>query len=225
MKLTQIDMKFLKDLKPCDDRIKYLPEDFQGTALDILNHNQIPARDKLWVCLRISVLDEKTLRLFSVKCARYATNLLTDKAFATKLNDLIDVSERYALGLATEEGRSIACSTAHSAILDPLYSAAHSSGYSAAHLVPPSAADLAVYSVAHSAGHSTTYSPANPAAHSVAYSVTTSAASSASHSAALSDCYSAIYSDDYSIAYAIAYSTFVEFLIELISPPSKKEEK
>jgi hypothetical protein len=156
MKLIQIDMKFLRDLDPCYDPIKYLPEDFRGTALDILNHKEIPAKDKLWVCLRTYVLDEKTLRLFSVKCARYATNLLTDKAFAAKLNDLIDVSEKYALGLATEEERIASRIAANIAV----YSADHSAACEAARSVAHSAADLVAYSIGNSAAYLTALSAA-----------------------------------------------------------------
>jgi predicted metal-binding protein len=134
MKLAQIDMKFLRDLKPCYDPIKYLPENFKGTALDILSHKDIPGKDKLWVCLRPSILDEKTLHLFSVKCARYTAKLIADKTFAKELNDLIDVSAVDALCANVEE-----CSASHQHI------------HLVAYLTVDLLADSGTYSLAHSA--------------------------------------------------------------------------
>lgn len=36
----------------CYSPTKYLPEDWQGTALDILNVKQCPFKDRLWVIMR-----------------------------------------------------------------------------------------------------------------------------------------------------------------------------
>jgi len=42
------------------------------TALDVLQHPDINAQDKLWVILRPHLLDDRTLRLFACNCAERA---------------------------------------------------------------------------------------------------------------------------------------------------------
>lgn len=84
--------------KPC-----YSPQekygDFSGTILDLLKDERIPNEDKLWAFTRDGVMDDKTLRLFAVKCARQVQHLMTDERSINAL----DVAERYANGLATAE--------------------------------------------------------------------------------------------------------------------------
>ena len=58
----------IRKLKPCYDPAKYLPEDWTGTALDILNVVAAPAKDRLWVVLKPSWIDERTARLFMDWC-------------------------------------------------------------------------------------------------------------------------------------------------------------
>ncbi len=45
----QLTVPILRSLKPCYDPTRYLPEDWSGTLLDILEHPKIPLDDKLWV--------------------------------------------------------------------------------------------------------------------------------------------------------------------------------
>ena len=56
--------------EPCYDPAKYIPEDWQGTAIDILQIDDCPPKDRLWVVLRDEWIDDRTLRLFAVWCAR-----------------------------------------------------------------------------------------------------------------------------------------------------------
>ena len=51
----------------------------------------------VWVATRSGVLDDRTLRLFAVHCARSVEHLLTDQ----RSRDAIDVAERFARGDAT----------------------------------------------------------------------------------------------------------------------------
>lgn len=72
---------------------------FSGSILDILNHPKIPNKDKIWAFTREGIMDDKTLRLFAVRCARQVQHLMKDQRSIQAL----DVSERYANGLATDE--------------------------------------------------------------------------------------------------------------------------
>ena len=84
---------------PCYDPARHLPEDWSGTAIDILRMESIPPRDRLWVVLRDEVLDLRTLRLFAIACARRAQHLMADPRSVAA----IDVAERHFHGLATDE--------------------------------------------------------------------------------------------------------------------------
>ena len=84
---------------PCYDPARHLPEDWSGTAIDILRMESIPPKDRLWVVLREGVLDLRTLRLFAIACARRVQHLMADPRSITA----IDVAERHVNGLATDE--------------------------------------------------------------------------------------------------------------------------
>ena len=88
----------IRALRPCYDPSRYLPEDWQGTALDVLNIEACPPRDRLWVVLREGWIDDRMLRLFAVWCARQALALVDNpdqRSIAA-----CDVAERYANGEA-----------------------------------------------------------------------------------------------------------------------------
>ena len=68
----------IRALNPCYDPAKYAPEDWSGTALDVLRAKQIPAADRLWVVLHKGWIDDRTLRLFAVWRAREALKLVAN---------------------------------------------------------------------------------------------------------------------------------------------------
>ena len=89
----------IRSWKPCYDPGRHLPEDWSGTAADLLKLDTIPPQDRLWVVLREEVIDAKTLRLFAVWCARQIEHLFTDD----RSKQAIEVAERFANGQATDE--------------------------------------------------------------------------------------------------------------------------
>ena len=66
----------IRKMRPCYDPSRYLPEDWQGDAVTILEHPDIPELDKIWVVR--NWLPERTLRLFAVWCARQALSLVAN---------------------------------------------------------------------------------------------------------------------------------------------------
>jgi hypothetical protein len=85
--------------RPCYDPGRYLREDWQGTALDVLAVDDCPAQDRLWVVLHNGWVDDRTMRLFAVWCARQALGLAGNpdpRSIAA-----CDVAERHANGQAT----------------------------------------------------------------------------------------------------------------------------
>ena len=85
--------------EPCYDPTRYLPADWQGTALDILAVEDCPARDRLWVVLREESIDAQALRLFAVWCARQALALIDNPD--PRSVAAVDMAERFANGEAT----------------------------------------------------------------------------------------------------------------------------
>jgi hypothetical protein len=104
--MKQITLQEIRDLSPCYDLAKYLPENWTGTVIDILNIKDCPAEDRLWVVLREEFIDARTLRLFAVWCAREALKLVKNPD--TRSVEACNVAERYANGEATDEELSAA---------------------------------------------------------------------------------------------------------------------
>ena len=111
--MKQITLQQIRDLSPCYDPTKYLPENWKGTVIDILNVEDCPAQDRLWVVLHEEFIDAKTLRLFAVWCAREALKLI-DKPDQRSI-EACNVAERYANGDATDDELSAADYAAYSA--------------------------------------------------------------------------------------------------------------
>jgi len=126
-------MKTIDDIRklcPCYDPGLYLPEDWTGTAIDILKFDAAPTEDRLWVVLRTGWIDDKTLRLFAVWCAREALKLV-DEPDQRSL-DACDVAERYANGEATDDELPAARSAARAAAWSAAGAAARDAAWSAA---------------------------------------------------------------------------------------------
>ena len=123
--MKTITITDIRSWKPCYDLSKHLPEDWQGTVLDILKMDTIPAQDRFWVVLREELIDAKTLRLFAVWCARQVQHLITDPRSIAA----IDTAEKYANGQATNEELA----TARDAAWDAAWYAAWDAARAAAH--------------------------------------------------------------------------------------------
>ncbi len=59
----------IRKLRPCYDPARYLPEDWTGTALDILKVTECPPQDRLWVVLRNGWIDDNIMHEFAYLCA------------------------------------------------------------------------------------------------------------------------------------------------------------
>jgi hypothetical protein len=131
--MKKITYQQIKDFHPCYDPIKFIPENWEGTALDILNISECPINDRLWAVLRNEFFSDKELRLFAVWCARTALSIPGNE---NKIcSDACDVAERYANGNATYEELSAASAAAASAAYYAASSAASSAAYYAASYV------------------------------------------------------------------------------------------
>ena len=104
----------IRDLDPCYDPTKYLPEDWTGTAIDVLKVEACPAEDRLWVVTQW--LDDRTNRLFAVWCARQALALVENPD--PRSVNACDVAERYANGDVGETELAAAWDAARDAAWD-----------------------------------------------------------------------------------------------------------
>ena len=138
---------------PCDSGWKKLLKNLGKTKADdeplllttILESNGID--DALW-CLRTVDGHEREMRLFAVECARSVQHLMIDK----RSLDVLDVSERYANGLATQ------------AELAAAWAAASDAAWAAARAAAWDAARAAAWDAAWAAASDAAWAAANDAA-------------------------------------------------------------
>lgn len=114
MRLTIQD---IRDIEPCYDPTEYLPEDWSGTIIDILNVEDCPAIDRLWVVTRF--LDDRTNRLFAVWYAREELKLIENPD--PRSVEVCNVAERFANGEATDQELNAARDAARDAAWDAEY--------------------------------------------------------------------------------------------------------
>lgn len=147
--MKQITYSDIKALNPCYNPIKYIPEDWTGTVLDILNVEDCPAKDRLWVVLREEFIDAKTLRLFTVWCAREALKLVENPD--ARSVEACNVAERYANGEATDKERAAARAAAREAAVRAAATEAAARAAAREAVVRAGATEAATEAAAHAA--------------------------------------------------------------------------
>ena len=123
-------MNDIRELKPCYDPTRYLPDDWTGTLLDILAVEDCPAEDRLWVV--IGLLDDNQRRLIACQFVRLTPlagggtvwDLLTDE----RSRNAVEVAERFANGEATKDELAAA---GHAAWYAAWSAAGYAAGYAA----------------------------------------------------------------------------------------------
>jgi hypothetical protein len=114
--------------------------------------------DLLWAATRPGVLTDKELRLFAVFCARSVQHLMTDP----RSRDAIEVAERHANGLATDDELRAAYAAAY--VVAPATYAARCAANAAADAARRNVA-LASSFASNSAAYAAAYDVARAAAH------------------------------------------------------------
>ena len=137
----------LRSWNPCYDPVKHIPEGWSGTALDILRMDNIPSADKFWVVFHENIIDDRTLRLFAVWCARQVQHLMKDPRSLSAL----DIAEKFATGEASEEDLRSAWAAARDAARDAAWDAASDAAEAAARASASDAAWNAAWDAARDA--------------------------------------------------------------------------
>jgi hypothetical protein len=168
--MKKITLQQIIDLSPCYDPTKYLSKNWKGTVIDILNVEECPAEDRLWVVLREDFIDAKTLRLFAAWCAREALKLI-DKPDQRSI-EACNVAERYANGDATKEelaaARAAAIAAAWAAASDAARAAAIAAAIAAARAAACAAESDAARAAAWAAARAAAWAAESDAARAAA---------------------------------------------------------
>ncbi len=102
--------------------------------------------DALWCC-RAEPQHSREWRLFAVACARRVQHLMTD----ARSIEALDIAERHANGLATDEELDAACAAACAATRSAAWSAAWAAAEAAAYAAAYAAARAAAWAAAEAA--------------------------------------------------------------------------
>ena len=146
--LPILNCDFLKKAKACYDPATVLGEDWNGTALDILDHPQIPSKNKIWAVCSKGALPESVQRLMAVAFVRetplHDGRNVVDLSTDERSLKALEVAELHALGRATEgeldaagdaakdAGATWAAGAAWAATIAAAWNAAWNSGAAAA---------------------------------------------------------------------------------------------
>ena len=104
--LPILNCDFFREAKACYDPATVLGEDWNGTALDILDHPQIPLRDKIWAVCAKGALPESVQRLMAAAFVRetplHDGRNVVDLSTDERSLKALEVAELHALGKATD---------------------------------------------------------------------------------------------------------------------------
>ncbi len=144
--MKQLTWNDFNQFDPCyDPQERY--GNFNGTILDILKDERIPAKDRIWAATSKGILDDRTLRLFACKCVREVWHLLTDE----RSRKAVEVAERYAEGKATDDELAAAWDAAWDAAWAAAWEAARAAARDAAWAAAWEAAWAAAWAAARDA--------------------------------------------------------------------------
>ena len=132
----------IRRLRPCYHPSRYLPEGWQGTALDVLDVKDCPAADRIWVVLGMMSENDRRrascafVRRTPVGGGKTVWDLLADE----RSRKAVEVAERFANGSATERkldeawaaARDAASSAASAATGAAAWAAARAAAWAAA---------------------------------------------------------------------------------------------
>ena len=104
--LPILNCDFFREAKACYDPATVLGEDWNGTALDILDHPQVPSEDKIWAVCAKGALPESVQWLMAVAFVRetplHDGRNVVDLSTDERSLKALEVAELHALGKATD---------------------------------------------------------------------------------------------------------------------------
>lgn len=108
----KLNNKLIRRFNPCYDPKKYFKDSDKYSMIDLLKDKRIPARDRLWVCVRSELMSDLQLKYFGLECAKLSLKYTKDVSVKKCLN----VISKYLKGKATIDDLKAARSTIKSTI-------------------------------------------------------------------------------------------------------------
>ena len=153
--LPILDCDFFEKAEACYDPATVLGEDWNGTAIDILDHPQVPSEDKIWAVCAKGALPESVQRLMAVAFVRetplHDGRNVIDLSTDERSLKALEVAELHALGKATDGELAAAWNAARAAARDAAWAAALDAAGSAAWAATIAAAWNAAWNAARAA--------------------------------------------------------------------------
>jgi len=150
--LPTINCDIFKKAEACFDPANVLGEDWNGTALDILDHPQIPSEDKIWAVCAKGALPESVQRLMAVAFVRetplHDGRNVVDISTGERTVKALEVAELHALGKATDGELDAARGAARYSAWDASSAAAWDAAWAAARAAARDAAVAAAWDAA-----------------------------------------------------------------------------
>lgn len=113
-------IKDIRELFPCYDPACYLSENWKGTVLDILNMEEVPQKDRIWVSVRL--LPRHIVECFAVDCVfRACADAHADAAPADAIYSTYAAADAAAAAVAAYTASTYAA--AYAAFDAAIYSA------------------------------------------------------------------------------------------------------
>ncbi len=125
-----ITLQQIKDLDPCYNPAKYAPDNWEGTAQDILRDKRVPPDDRLWVVCREEFIGKDLLFKFAENCCGQIVNYLPEDEQLEYCNVLSII--RIAREDNDHELRDAAWGAARGAAWDAAWGAAWDAAWGAA---------------------------------------------------------------------------------------------
>lgn len=139
--MKRFNLNDIRKMKPCYDPAIHAAETWEGTILDVLKTDSVPAKDRVWLATRQGVLPTKLLQKFAIWCVREA--LKTVPTPDPRSVKAVDTAEAYLAGTATLKELQVACKGAYAAAYAA--DAADASADAAAYAADAYAAGAAAY--------------------------------------------------------------------------------
>lgn len=89
--MIKVNLAALRLIEPNFPFHMYFADDFNGTAVDILNNSKVPIEDRIWLVARSNFLSEKGRFLFASYCANQVRSQLTD----ARSRAAVDAAQNY----------------------------------------------------------------------------------------------------------------------------------
>jgi hypothetical protein len=162
--LPILNCDFFREAEACFDPANVLGEDWNGTALDILDHPQIPSDDKIWAICAKGALPESVQRLMAVAFVRetplHDGRNVVDLSTGERSVKALEVAELHALGRATDGELDAARGAAWNAAWDASSAAAWDAAWAAARAAAWAATIAAAWNAAWNAAWAATIAAA-----------------------------------------------------------------